>query len=278
MADLRFRHGQGFPQAPVPPPLAIAGILRFNAGKSNMYNKDANRENMTALDRRDAKLEEIRFTPDTDSYFVRGRIPGRGSPRPFFTGWISRHRPERIYSLRRFMDRGSARLAYEKNCAEQKLSGHRSLTRDWQQQRVYEWEGLFVYPLGEKIDEKQARAMIARICRAEGIPRPKLFWEKHTDNSWVFPDDNELHFGHRDTVGLLHELAHLVHEGRRDPEQPLAVHGPTFVWTAIELYHRHGGIDLSYLIRSAAKSGLLGDVAEFKMPEDKARKQHGPQR
>ncbi len=38
-------------------------------------------------------------------------------------------------------------------------------------------------------------------------------------------------------------------------------HGPGFVWVAVELYSRYGGMDLGYLFHTAMKKDLLGDLA-----------------
>jgi hypothetical protein len=164
---------------------------------------------MGTLDRKKVRLNDQYFTPETDSFFVRGRVLAKDSPRPYFTGWISRHKPGTVYGVRRFMDRHSARLSFEQACESQQLSRYPSLTKDWQQSRVYDWEGKFVYPHGKTIGRKQLHKLIERVCDDYRLEKPQVVWEKHTDNSWVFPGENELHFGHRDNIGALHEMAHL---------------------------------------------------------------------
>ena len=209
-------------------------------------------------------ITDRHYNRHTDSYVVMGRMgAGAGQPktaRPWAVAFVSRHRETKMCNVRRFMDEGSARRAFGEVIAAQEFPHHRSLTADWQKERVYGWEGDFVYPHKRGIGAREARALIARVSADYGIEPPLLVMERKTDCSWYEPVDHEIHFGHRDTVGLLHELAHAVYELNRDEELPIPDHSPGFVWTAIELYHRYAGLDLSYLVVSAGSRGLLGDL------------------
>ena len=83
----------------------------------------------------------------------------------------------------------------------------------------------------------------------------------------------QIKFGHRDNISLLHELAHAIHDHKAAAG---ADHNPTFVWIAIELYHRYAGFDLAYLVATAHQAGLLGDIERQKVLNEKGYTKKGP--
>lgn len=222
----------------------------------------------------DATVLERSYNPHADAYLVLAKINDRGSPRPYCLYWQSRNPAyaDRIMETRRYMDYGTAHRRFTEDMADGRLPSARLFQADWQQEAVYRWEGDFVYSFKQTIDEVQARALIRRVSRDYGIKPPGLTMEAHTDHSWYHFDSNRIHFGHRDHIGLLHELAHAVYEQGREANDhdidAAAPHCPAFVWTLIELYNRYAGISLSYLSISAANRALTGDIMALQLVEN----------
>lgn len=176
-------------------------------------------------------------------------------------GWRFRN-PEfggKSYGVRFYKNLEIAQRRFDQKIANDCMPMVPALRQDWQQQAVYQWESAFCYPFKVAMDQQGMQSMIRRVCSAYGMKAPRLIMEAHTDNSHYSIIDHSIHMGHRDNIGLLHELAHAVHE-KDDDGNDVAPHNPAFVWTLIELYNRYAGFNLNYLIMSAGRAGLTGDL------------------
>ncbi|AEP10705.1 hypothetical protein MICA_2403 [Micavibrio aeruginosavorus ARL-13] len=207
---------------------------------------------------KDLHILDRHYCVHADAYLVIGtarngaRLPGT------ITAWHARG-DEQLYYKRHFIDADSAHIHFNNEMTETDVIVDAIFRADHQQQAVYDWEDRVILPHGHTITPKQARAMIALVADDNDMPRPKLVWEDHTNHSEYDECENRIHFGHRDIISLLHELAHAVYHHRRDGDR-YADHSPAFVLTAIELYHNYANIDLDTLVTSANKIGLLGDI------------------
>ncbi|AGH99137.1 hypothetical protein [Micavibrio aeruginosavorus] len=215
---------------------------------------------------KDLHILDRHYCVHADAYLVIGtaknarRLPGT------ITGWHARG-DETLYYKRHFLDADSAHIHFDAEMVDTDAIIDNIFSVDRQQQAVYDWEDRVIVPHGRIITAKDARAMIARVADDNDMPRPKLVWEEHTNHSEYDECDNRVHFGHRDSISLLHELAHALYHERRDGEK-FADHSPGFVWTAIELYHRYAGVDLQLLITSAMQADIIGDLKSIRHIRD----------
>lgn len=189
------------------------------------------------------------FDPHSDAYLLLGRINDSG----YFVAWRSRH-GKKLVDGTEFNGAGDARKHFERMIEEGERSEHPSIEKDWQQEAVYAWEEKFLFPQARTIDEAEVAALTRQISRHYKIPVSELVWgEDYEEEEGV-----ELYRGDIDIISFLHEMAHHVHDHLQKGDVP-ALHGPGFVMTAIELYHRYAGIDIRHLTESAAAKNILGD-------------------
>lgn len=195
------------------------------------------------------------YHPHADAWLVQGRAKGI-----HIIGWVARQRPETVAHVRRFLDEASAAKAFSATIRTDDVPEALVMAQDWQQSRVYRWEDKHVLKFGRILDSPgKARSLMRRIAQDYGIECPKLCWTEHNGHSEYDADDNFINFGDRNSMTLLHEMAHAIH-AQRLGEQMGPHHSPGFVEVAIELYHRYGGIDTPVLTETAGKAGILGDV------------------
>jgi hypothetical protein len=232
-------------------------------------------DNLTILDRH--------YDARADGWRVLARLKGKASTGSFAVGWQPRDPAltGELHDIRRYLDQASAKRHYTRMNREA-VPPLPALMTDWQQEKVYNWEGDLCYPYKKTVARSGALKLIRTVCRDYGIEPPTLVMRRKTDSSAYLEDSHEIQFGHRDTIGLLHELAHALCDADIDDDHDYAHHNPAFVWKLIELYHRYAGLDLSYLTISASVRGLTGDfTADQAIPiSDKAerieRKRRGP--
>ena len=223
-----------------------------------------NRDSTSTMKVKDLVVRSKHYDPHLDAYLIVGKRKREAKTlKNHVVAWVSRHN-EQLSESKYFLDSRSATRYFNKTKNETHYPETPSLTKDWQKQRVYNWENKSLIPHALKINEKEAKSLIRKVSRDFSIRQPKLKMEKVTWNAEYDSSTNTIHFGSRDNITLLHELAHAIHIKETDDE-PLADHSPGFVWTAIELYNKYAGINLSYLLLTAEKSGLLGDMKESQM-------------
>jgi hypothetical protein len=238
----------------------------------------------------DLEILKRHYDARADAYLTLARVKDSGgrsaSPRPYALGWQPRapQIAHRLHEARRYMDEGTARRALARILDEEELPKSGATMPDWQQELVYAWEGDFCCPNMKAINEDEARAIIRVVARDYGMKPPKLIMTQDRDSSAYIGPDHTIRFGHRDNIGLLHELAHAVCEPKIEDTEA-AAHSPLFVWTLIELYHRYAGLNLNYMIISAASRGLTGDMnaeqivepsVKFRLPNMAPRRKAGP--
>ena len=211
---------------------------------------------------KDLTIQESFFHAFADATIVRGILRDGEEHRAgqHIVGWVPRATPEKLIAPRRYLDSASASAALAAALQEDEIPSALRNAKDWQKRRVYEWEDkLLVSQVEGFLDQRQARKLLQRISRDFGVPCPKLIWGDNANLSEYDEDSNEIFFRHRDKITLLHEMTHsIVNERLGDDSGP--DHSPGFVWLAIELYHRYAGIDLAFLIQSAAHRDILGNV------------------
>lgn len=127
--------------------------------------------------------------------------------------------------------------------------------------RVYRWEELYVEPRQHSNDrllaKSQVRDYIERACAATGTRVPTLRYKaselvpcKANIERWEI---TIAEWGHS-AVTVLHEVAHLATV--RNVMAGENGHGPSFVRQALLFYNGFLGIDLAYLLETAARSGV----------------------
>lgn len=126
--------------------------------------------------------------------------------------------------------------------------------RDYQRQRVYDWEDQHIRPKDRSvIPYSQAQAMVNYIWEQEGLLFPPTVREMpkqnrtaeakaNRSNVWVKPE------GIASWV-LLHEIAHSLTTDTFDEESQR--HGPAFVGVYMRLLEKHIRIPLSLLMYTA---------------------------
>ena len=221
----------------------------------------------------DLEILKKHFDARIDGYFVFAKNKDQNSLQKYVVGWYSRHQENELASYKAFTDASSAHQYFKEQLDNETAPRNAVFNKDFQDNDVYSWEEKYVEPQALTITPKQAKAMIKKVCDDYDIPEVMLKWKKMQGASYYIEEDNKIEFGHRDNISLLHELAHAIHAHDTDNG---ANHNPSFVWIAIELYHRYAGLDLGYLITTAIQSGLLGDVNTQKINRRDGYHKDGP--
>lgn len=214
---------------------------------------------------KDLDIKDHHYYPDFDVFLIRGDRPGTGKRLPrSIVGWMQRTNPDKLIETKSFPDIASAMKAFR----DIELSRHFPESfmdmKDRQVRKVYDWEDRILSPDYDREikDPQNTKKLLQRISREMGIRCPKLVWAENRSHSEYDEDSNVIVFGHRSLMPLLHEMAHAIHKQKleeEDNDNPIH-HSPGFVWHAIDLYHRYGGIELDYLVQSAASAGILGPL------------------
>ena len=209
------------------------------------------------------KLKDIHvlnqiYDPHTDSYLVTGTLKNPAARKPYILGFRKRHGrtllDEKTYSNKGWLTR-SFRDALQNN----QWPNEKTFKTDTHAKRLYAWENTYLVPHAPNVSEKTARQIIRQVCEDYGMAPIKLRWRKEGGASWYFPSDNSITFHHRDLVLLLHEIGHAIHD-QDDRSKKGAHHAPAFARILLELYNRYAGFPIDYLIVSANKHGILGDL------------------
>ncbi len=219
------------------------------------------------LKKKDLTVLAQHYDSHADSYLVLGKRKNRTkSLKRYVVAWRSRHR-DQFAVCHYFTDSHSAEQYFNDVVYDEDRPDHPLLQKDWQKKAVYDWEQKTLIPHSRKINEKQARVLLQKVSRECGMKSPRLVWDKPAEGSSYDIDDHVIHFGHRDNISLLHEMAHVLYKHDLDESETdiPTTHSPGFVWTAIELYHRYAGINLNYLIIMAAQQNILGDMSEHQI-------------
>lgn len=134
-------------------------------------------------------------------------------------------------------------------------------TRDYQQQKVYEWQWKHIKGYHQRISMRKAKAVVQKISDEFNLRAPALNFRKDRYDNYCFyePEKHEVG-GHKRLLNMgniIHECAHLV--DTHDDRNIFQTHGPSFVKNLIMLAAKHtDNNDLDRLMKSAKEEGLLG--------------------
>lgn len=225
------------------------------------------------------RVERELYKPGQDLYVIFGS----SSERPDISYLLLKKRGARHpCEMRPYTNRKSALNAFRR-ILDNKLPPIPDIFEDTQRSKVYDWEFNHVDPSMPEITFAQAKRIIKKVCNDHGLERlPLLEWLEEGEKSkllaqWgveedeedllysfyrYLEDDNDLIIlRHHDLRVTLHELAHLLISRATGEAFHYEVdHAPAFVWTAIDLYSRYGGLSLPYLVTTAQQAGILGDL------------------
>ena len=128
--------------------------------------------------------------------------------------------------------------------------------------RLYHWEDAFVDPRqrpGDRLlTSEQCRELVFNACAVTGtrVPYVRMKSASHVPCKANFRTwEIILAEWGRAALPVLHEVAHLAtFDDVMRGENP---HGPSFARMAIEFYAVFMGVDMEYMLRTAAKCGVL---------------------
>lgn len=210
---------------------------------------------------KDLDIRDHHYYPDFDAFLIRAYRPGTVKRLPrAIVGWMQRTNPENLIETRSFPDIPAAMKAFAATQSSGEFPESFMDLQDLQVKKVYDWEDRLLMPSfdHEITDQKSGQRILRKIARARNIPCPKLIWADESNDSDYDSDTNQIKFGHRSLIPLLHEMAHAIHSKKLDDNDGEMHHSPGFVWHAIDLYHSYAGIDLDYLVATASKAGIIG--------------------
>lgn len=223
----------------------------------------------------DIDIKYRQFDTHADAYLVFGKIKNKKSLKQYVVGWQPRHAEKRLLDPHYFLDDDSAIEFYLATVIDDNQPYRKKLLKDWQQQRVYDWEEQALGLYTKKMTKAEMTALVKQVAIDHGIKIPKVKFLKEQEYSDYSFWSNTIRFGHRDNISVLHEIAHAIHDNIHNRED-VAHHPPAFVWTVIELYHKYAGAPLNTLITTAQKNNLLGDLnvdhAPLVLPQAKQKK------
>jgi hypothetical protein len=212
---------------------------------------------------KDLEIKDYLYYPDVDVFLIRAWRPGLGNRLPrAVVGWMPRMKPETLLCTRSFPDIRASVKAYKTITESGEFPDKLLNAADLFKKKVYEWEDKTLLPYFDSPipDIATARTILQRISRELAIRCPKLVWLDEEQNSYYDDDTNTIEFGHRSLLPLLHEVAHGLQNLKSCNDGNEMHHSPGFVWHAIHLYNRFAGIELDYLVQSAAIAGILGPL------------------
>lgn len=208
----------------------------------------------------DIEIVERIYDPHMDLYAVFGRAV-EAHPAPFVLAWQKRGKTK-LRDIERFADWKTAKDAFNDAVTGDHFPKSKKFYNDDQQQKVYAWEYMCVEPYAQKLNKREARALVKAVSKDYGMKSPKVTFTKNGDTSTYAPNDHAIELREHDNITVLHELAHAIHnkENERSGRDHIH-HAPQFVWLAIELYQRYAGLDMQEMVISAYQNNLLGDLS-----------------
>ena len=199
------------------------------------------------------------YDPANDLYAVFGRAANddKGKKVSFIAGWQHRD-TSKLEEVAHFSTESEAQEAFR--LAAYKLG--EPVVPDKQQEAVYAWERKYIDPYDETmIARKEAKALNKQVSADYGMEEPRLTFVKNTSTSEYDCEEHKIYLAESYRITVLHELAHaIVNKQCEEMGRDHVAHAPAFVHTAIALYHRYAGFNMAYLISSAGKADILGDL------------------
>lgn len=137
--------------------------------------------------------------------------------------------------------------------------------RDFQKQKLYDWEHLTL-PSGSPLHKEEAKRLMETVLTSYSTPPVTLSMDERRRRTSVYQASNHsiilAPFGIQRKT-LLHELAHAILEFH-PPPVPEPDHGPLFARLVIELYARYLCISETALIVSAEKTLQVANEPTFR--------------
>ncbi len=132
--------------------------------------------------------------------------------------------------------------------------------RDFQQQKVYDWENKNIKGSGARLSKRKAEAFVKTISEEFNLQAPGLnFRQDSSDEYCYFKTEKHEIGGHAQFLNmgfLVHECAHMVDTYAGNVN---VTHGPSFVKNLIDLADKYiKGNEKEKLLKSAKEAGLLG--------------------
>jgi hypothetical protein len=222
----------------------------------------------TDMNVKDIIISNRHYDQFADGYLVAGKLKKSALKKTqskkklgkYVVAWHSRHN-EKLVKPKYYMDKETAEKAFLEDASDDLYPYKGALKKDWQADDYYKWQYKFIWPHRKGITKKSATELIKQASNDYNITAPKFKMSKAQNLSKYDYKNNEIIMGHRDNIFLLHELAHAICDQKFGSKHGSS-HGPAFVWTAIELFNRYADINTQYMIATAAKDGLLGDINE----------------
>lgn len=211
----------------------------------------------------DVDVLHKQFHPHADAYVIIGKVKNKKTLKKYVVGWVSRHADTRILKPHYFPDDNSAIEHFIESAEYEDIPNRKKITKDWQQDDVYDWLSHDLDQYEKKMTKKDMVALIKKVSKDYGIKAPTLRWIKKQNYSYYEDDMHRISMGHRENLTLLHEMAHAIHSliiGEGLGFVPH--HSPAFTWINIELYNRYADIPLNHLIATAKQRNILGDLDE----------------
>lgn len=212
---------------------------------------------------KDIILIDRHYQRKIDAWLVLGQKRQDRELLPVFVaGWQPRLATNKLFTVKKFFDLESAQLYFRKTLHRDKSPKDKLFSRDLQKKNVYAWEDKHLDRYDCMLKDKDAtRDLVRQIAKDYKTKKPFLVLGKNGRDHYD-PDDDKLQIGTLSLLRLLHEMTHMLNTQFSDESENGPDHGPAFVWMAIELYHRYAGLDLNYLVETAAQRDLLGPLNE----------------
>ncbi|WP_435640629.1 hypothetical protein [Micavibrio aeruginosavorus] len=215
--------------------------------------------------------------PQSGARLVLGRIDGIGVcddkhtlDDPYVVVWIA---PERTYVSNHmlFVSRDTAEFAYKILRKSKNGPGmDKAFTKDWQKNRLYQWEYGNIDGHSQRLSDTQMRRVIERVSNDFNLAAPALevdIAKKPSEAvSYYYFQDHKIKMATRRLSDLLHELAHMVDD--QVNHNVWSDHGPSFARTLIYIAEKYQWFNPDELIESAEQYGLkianMNDLPELK--------------
>lgn len=224
------------------------------------------------------EIKEKIFDPYMDLYVLFGKAVDP-SPHPYVVAWQKRGQQNDFFETQPFAKRKTAREEFERTVhgGDAPISFH-PYQHDDQKQNVYNWENEFIVPYCKILSQRELQALMRLVAKDYGLKPPKIFFDEEGTGSNYDPGKNQFDLGHRDDIGLLHEMAHVILEQEcAESQRDFVHHGPQYVWIVLDLYKAYANFSTQYLITTASRFDLLGDIKMPNVLDGKAFRTHGPQ-
>ena len=129
--------------------------------------------------------------------------------------------------------------------------------RDYQQQKVYDWENEIVSPKDKvPVPISSLPSVVNHIWEGEGLKYPPVVMPlpPNASKTWADANRTRIRFGKNvPTWVVIHEISHSM---TSDFERGNNGHGADFVGIYIKLLHKYLGIELDYLMTSAIRAKI----------------------